>query len=193
MPPITEKVNMVLSLIGILSLLAVWHWGLKRYFLDRFRQNIFLIRSEMFDYAAGGNIDFSHPAYGIARNLMNGYIRFAHRIDFLPMLVLFLFTKKETEKASQEFKKKLEDSISLLAPDTQKEMRKYLKRTEDESSKYLLLSSLPLFAVLLIPVLITILLIELLGDLSKLINRLRTKLRLMDSLAFSEVKRHSAV
>ena len=187
-----EKVDTILSLVGILSLLSIWHWGLKRYFLDSFRQNIFLTRGKMFVYAAEGNIDFNHPAYGTIRTLMNGYIRFADRIDFFPMLVLFLLTKKETEKASLEFNRKLESEIASLNPGAQKELREYLKRTENEVVKHLILSSFPLFAVLLIPAFVIALLIELLGDLSKLTSHLKEKLRLMDSLAFSEVKRHSA-
>ena len=48
--------------------------------LDSFRQNMFAIRDELFDFAADGNIAFDHPAYMMLRNQMNGFIRYAHHL-----------------------------------------------------------------------------------------------------------------
>jgi hypothetical protein len=48
--------------------------------LDAFRQKMFGIRDEMFDYAADGNIPFDHPAYVLLRRQMNGFIRYGHQL-----------------------------------------------------------------------------------------------------------------
>jgi len=48
--------------------------------LDSFRQNIFAVRDELFDYAADGNISFDHPAYILLRKQMNGFIRYGHQL-----------------------------------------------------------------------------------------------------------------
>ena len=48
--------------------------------LDSFRQNMFIVRDELFDYAADGNIAFDHPAYTLLRRQMNGFIRYGHHL-----------------------------------------------------------------------------------------------------------------
>ena len=50
--------------------------------LDCFRQQIFEVRDELFDYAASGRIAFSHPAYRLLRQSMNGFIRYGHKVSF---------------------------------------------------------------------------------------------------------------
>ena len=47
---------------------------------DNFRQQMFALRDELFDYAAAGNISFDNPAYRLLRDLMNGFIRYAHQL-----------------------------------------------------------------------------------------------------------------
>ena len=48
--------------------------------LDSFRQNMFIVRDELFDYAADGHISFNHPAYLLLRSQMNGFIRYGHHL-----------------------------------------------------------------------------------------------------------------
>jgi hypothetical protein len=43
--------------------------------LDRFRQDVFGLRDELWDFAASGQISFDDPAYRLLRQLMNGFIR----------------------------------------------------------------------------------------------------------------------
>jgi hypothetical protein len=50
--------------------------------LDGFRQNMFSVRDELFDYAASGKISFNDPAYRLLRQLMNGFIRYGHQVTF---------------------------------------------------------------------------------------------------------------
>ena len=58
--------------------------------LDIFRQKMFAVRDELFDYAAAGNISFNDPAYRLLRQSINGFIRYGHRLTFfrLSMTVL---------------------------------------------------------------------------------------------------------
>jgi hypothetical protein len=55
--------------------------------LDAFRQSLFALRDELFDYAADGHISFDDPAYGLLRKSMNGFIRYAHNLTFFRLLV----------------------------------------------------------------------------------------------------------
>lgn len=50
--------------------------------LDEFRQRMFAVRDELFDYAAAGNIGFNDPAYRLLRQSMNGFIRYGHQLTF---------------------------------------------------------------------------------------------------------------
>jgi hypothetical protein len=61
--------------------------------LDCFRQKMFSVRDELFDYAADGNISFDDPAYILLRRQMNGMIRFGHRLTLFRGLVTWLMSK----------------------------------------------------------------------------------------------------
>jgi hypothetical protein len=54
--------------------------------LDCFRQSMFTVRDELFDYAAAGNIDFADPAYILLRRQMNGMIRYGHQLTLFRAL-----------------------------------------------------------------------------------------------------------
>ncbi|HEY5328821.1 MAG TPA: hypothetical protein VIJ79_02965 [Acidobacteriaceae bacterium] len=82
--------------------------------LDGFRQKMFAVRDELFDYAADGNIAFSHPAYVLLRRQMNGFIRYGHQLTVFRCLMTVV-THKVSDDApeggwSSEWKKAL-DSI----------------------------------------------------------------------------------
>lgn len=192
-----ETVNVLLSVAGILSVWAVWSFGLKPSLTNSFRQRIFEIRDEMFFYAADGNIDFNHPAYGTVRTLMNGYIRFAHRIEFLPMLFLFLLKRKQIKKESGDFANKLNGAIQSLDSDVQKTMKNYTERTAVEAAKYVLWTSPPLMAMaipFIIILFVVALAFKMLGSFAKLSEFLQAQtenFRLLDHIAFSEAKRRS--
>jgi hypothetical protein len=55
--------------------------------LNGFRQKIFSIRDELFDYAADGHIAFDHEAYVILRRQMNGFIRYGHQLTVFRCLM----------------------------------------------------------------------------------------------------------
>jgi hypothetical protein len=61
--------------------------------LDSFRQGMFAVRDELFDYAAEGNISFEHPAYLLLRRQMNGFIRYAHHLTVFRILMTVAINK----------------------------------------------------------------------------------------------------
>lgn len=80
------------GLTGLWGLCVAW----RNYRLDRFRQNLFAIRDDLFDYAAAGNVSFNDPAYWRLRLLMNSLIRYGHHVNLtcvvMPMIASQLFT-----------------------------------------------------------------------------------------------------
>jgi hypothetical protein len=70
-------VQSALSLIVLVFVMFVL-WPNQR--VDLFRQRMFALRDELFDFALDGHIGFDDPAYRLLRNLMNGTIRYAHNL-----------------------------------------------------------------------------------------------------------------
>jgi hypothetical protein len=58
--------------------------------IDLFRQEMFALRDELFDFAADGKVSFEDPAYKLLRELMNGFIRYAHNLTPYRVLISFL-------------------------------------------------------------------------------------------------------
>jgi len=77
----------IISLIGLAGLWALWYYFWKPQRVDAFREELFALRDSLFDLAADGVVPFRHPAYAQLRLLINGMIRFAHRLTFPTMIV----------------------------------------------------------------------------------------------------------
>jgi len=86
----------------------------KNHRVDSFRQRLFAIRDELFDYAAAGHISFDHPAYGTLRTLLNRSIRFAHKLRFSEALLIVLAERVwPNPHASHELLRILQPILSL--------------------------------------------------------------------------------
>jgi hypothetical protein len=83
-------VQSALSLIVLIFIVFVW-WPNQR--ADLFRQQMFALRDELFDFALDGRIAFDDPAYKLLRSLMNGTIRYAHNLTPYRTLVSILRSK----------------------------------------------------------------------------------------------------
>ena len=73
------------TLKGAMALTALWvvvFWCWRPYRVDSFRQKLFMLRHELFAFAADGGVGFDEPAYQELRMRINGMIRFADRISF---------------------------------------------------------------------------------------------------------------
>jgi hypothetical protein len=67
-------------------------WGLiffcwSPYRLDSLREKLFAIRNDLFQFAARGGISFSDPSYRTLRDLMNGMIRYAYKLNGTQLLL----------------------------------------------------------------------------------------------------------
>jgi hypothetical protein len=58
---------------------------------DKFRQDLFALRAELFDYASGGAVRFDNRSYVRLRNLLNSMIRFAHEVSFVRLAVAIVW------------------------------------------------------------------------------------------------------
>jgi hypothetical protein len=75
-------VNASHLVIGLFALWFLYFVCWRELRVDTFRQRLFAVRDDLFDYAASGAIGFNDPAYSTLRELSNSLIRFAHRATF---------------------------------------------------------------------------------------------------------------
>ncbi len=124
MSGIQQLVTFLASLASVILLLIVL-----RLFadlrLDAFRQDMFALRDEVFDFAMNGNIGFSHPSYRLLRKSMNGFIRYAHNLTFYRLMITMLqwrLLSREPEiKWAEEWDHALESIADNRVRETMKE------------------------------------------------------------------------
>ena len=88
----TEIISAAHISIGLFALWLLYFFGWRGHRVDSFRQHIFAVRDDLFDYAASGAIRFDDPAYMTLRSIANGTIRFAHQLTFTRVLALVGFS-----------------------------------------------------------------------------------------------------
>ncbi|WP_298014682.1 hypothetical protein [uncultured Aquabacterium sp.] len=63
--------------------------------VDNLRQELFAVRDSLFDEAARGNIAFDSRAYLATRTVLNGLIRFGHKLSLTRLLVILLLLPRD--------------------------------------------------------------------------------------------------
>ena len=103
--------------IFYLLLAALWwlfFWAHADYRTDLLRFRIFVIRDQLFGYAAQGKIRFDDPAYVLTRQLLNGNLRFAHRLTLSNLLVLCALQQKYDPDSGGNFHARLNQALHGL-------------------------------------------------------------------------------
>jgi 4-amino-4-deoxy-L-arabinose transferase-like glycosyltransferase len=77
----------IISLLGLVAIWAIWYYLWKPLRADAFRETLFALRDDLFDLASDDVVSFSDPAYTQLRLLINGMIRFAHRVTFTTLIL----------------------------------------------------------------------------------------------------------
>ncbi len=80
-------INSVYLIAGLLLLWASWGFFWRRYQLDRFRDELFLVRHELFMVALKEKMALDGPAYQMLRTLLNGMIENAERFSLVFLLL----------------------------------------------------------------------------------------------------------
>jgi hypothetical protein len=140
-----ELLDSLFWLIAILVLWVAYYWLYRDYALDLFRQRMFALRDDLFDFAADGNLAFDHPAYTTLRTTMNGYVRFGHRLRIFDVFLMYVFLPKRILKdlGKRSFEKKYEASVLKLDKETRKNIDLFRFRMQEIVILYLLKTSFP--------------------------------------------------
>ncbi|HSU15427.1 hypothetical protein [Longimicrobium sp.] len=119
------------------------------YRIDLFRQRMFALRDELFDFAAIGGIEFDAEAYGITRSTLNGFIRFGERVTLGSAIVAGIaYRKAEHERLA--FNLQLREAMADLSPDQRKTIDSIVARMGAYVTEQVVLTS-PFLLILLIP------------------------------------------
>ena len=151
----TKIINVLILLTSMLGLCIFYNWFYLNYRLDMFREKLFSLRNELFDYALENKIGFDHPSYGMLRSLINSTIRYAHKISFTELVVFSVLSRNDEHKNkfTEQYEKKWTDSLKELEPETRDKLFSFKKRFYLEILEYIIFTS-PLLLFTLISIIV---------------------------------------
>jgi hypothetical protein len=150
-----QIITLIYSSVSI-ALFGIFLLGLYRdYCIDRFRQEMFAIRDGLFDFAAANGIAFDHPAYGMLRSTMNGFIRFADRLTLLHSLILRLLTKRDENHLTRlSFESRWQRHAESLSAEQLKRLQTARREMNVLVARHLIRSSPFLIVTVIVPLVI---------------------------------------
>ena len=148
----TTAIITLVSLSGILLVLG----RLRACAVDHFRQSVFALRDGLFDHAASGAIGFDHPAYGMLRTTMNGFVRWADQLRLPEVLVLIAFIRRTGWMTAVDFENRWNRALADLQQDERERLRSYRERLHRLLVGYLVFGSPVFVAALIIPLIIAL-------------------------------------
>ncbi len=99
------------SALGIFVLFDQFY---RDYRVDRFRHQLFVLRNRLVAMAVNGKISVEDPAYKQVSGLINGFLRFGHKVEFGWALAVANSIRKEESAESKDYRTTLTHSISSL-------------------------------------------------------------------------------
>jgi hypothetical protein len=171
----------ITSLISIALLVVLVFWLYRDFCTDRFRQEMFKLRDELFNEAAQGNISFDMASYGMLRNAINGFIRFGHRLNIIQVILLAVVIKN-TESRLSLFSERFKASIQNLDEEQQKLFKMYCIRMNFILLEHLALSAPVLIITLFIPIAVANIAK---AHIKEIVIRLRAPLDRLDTAALA--------
>jgi len=69
-----QVIPMAQAGVGLCVLLIIYKFFYQKTRLDQFREDLFTIRDELFDYMWKNNLDYNLQAYRELRSMLNGFI-----------------------------------------------------------------------------------------------------------------------
>lgn len=139
-----------------LSICGIW-FGIfflyQDYCVDSFRHKMFSLRDRLFNDAAKGLIDFNHPAYGMLRNTMNGFLRFSHKLSLFQTIAIVVSFGRD-QAPVRSFEKEWAEVSSDLDKDVVQKLEAYRHEVNKLLMAQIFLGSPLLLAFIVLPVLI---------------------------------------
>lgn len=140
MNPIDAAIEVCHIGLNALILWLSWHFLWRKACQERFRQKLFELRDELFDYAHSGKISFKDPAYVLLRCNINGMIRFSHLIS-VTRIVTFISLQRYIGTPSGD-EVSLRSALSQVkGKDVKDAMENFYSRMRENTLRHMLLAS----------------------------------------------------
>lgn len=134
---------LVSGICGLALLYFIYEVEWKRYRLDKLRDDLFVIRDDLFRAAANGDISFDSDAYKIIRTNLNGMIRFSHDLSFFRFMLVRGEVKKPAGRAiAGEYRNRIAGALEQLTPEQRALIVSVQKKVHDRVLVYLAFNSL---------------------------------------------------
>jgi hypothetical protein len=115
--------------------------------VDETRQEIFGLRDELFLYAMDNGL-FDTDAYKYLRSLMNGFIRYAHRLSATRVIMMYIVSRFVAPPLPDSFSATWESCVATLDVSNRQKMLSFLKQHEIIIASHILHRSLILRTVI---------------------------------------------
>lgn len=139
----TGEIAVVISSgLSLLGLVWLFFWPYRDYRRDLFRARLFAIRAELFDGAADGRIAFDHPAYGLLRSTLNGFLRFGHQFGTLRLIAMALIVDPHACSPDYDFDRRWRESTKSLDAETRAWLRELREEMHQAFFAHLVATSL---------------------------------------------------
>jgi len=181
----SEAYSATAAIFTLMSLAGLWilvFWLYRDYQIDWFREKMFALRNQLFDAASAGRIDFDHPAYGTLRTAINGFIRFAHRMSLLQVILFWVLNRRSLARMENPFEARWRSATAGLRPEVLTELEEYKNRFHLLVVTHVCFNSPILLISIVVPLAIWVF-----GKLwaKKLIDLLQKPLGSIDATAFA--------
>lgn len=176
---IFDTQNLLLSGLSIFGIWVGVFVLYRDYRIDLFREKIFQLREELFDFADKGDINFEDQGYFLLRTSMNGFIRYAHKMTLLQILLFGVAGQKNhLTYITASYKSKWDKCCKGYDSNTEEKVNNFRERMNSLVVNYLLLGSPILCMTIVIPITIKFLFGRILKKLGRFMDE-------VDSVAFA--------
>ena len=139
------------QVIAVALMATTIFWGLWPMLkLDSFRQDMFCLRDELFDYAADGNVGFDDPAYVALRTQLNDLIRYGPHFTLYRTIMGAMIFRLTRSQSVAPFSVTWQMQLSRVAnPEVRKRLEQFHSDAQQLVGRRMLQSS-PLMIVVLL-------------------------------------------
>ncbi len=173
------------GILSLLALVAIYFIAFHLYNQSRvaeYRQRLFSIRDSLFDEACQGNIGFDSRAYTSTRVMLNGMIRFAHRVSWGRFVGYRLVSKREDGALASSMFEAF--AFASASPEERALCARIIDQAHQATASHLMTS--PTFYIVAAPVALMALVHYSANHAAMFVSRWRLSFRQLDDLAFRE-------
>lgn len=137
-----EQLTTVIEALSVLLVGCVLLRMIQVQRLDHFRQQMFSLRDELFDFAMDGGISFEDPAYVLLRAQMNAFIRYGHHLTVFRLVMTFVAGEISGTINRRPWNEQWKEAVDNVSREqTQAVLQDFHLRSTMTAAKYILVGS----------------------------------------------------